>query len=104
MDEKFQKAYAALAKDKSQREALASLLVEYINPNHITDNIVGLFLDTRQLKPGDALLKKVRSGVDVRTLVPGSVHLASEITVTDRINYMLDGSLIKSVPSLNLTI
>lgn len=95
MDEKFIKAYAALAKDKSQREALASLIIEYVNPNHITENIIGLFLDTRRMKVGDALVKKVRSGIDVRTLVPGSVHLASEITVTDRYNYMLDGVDIK---------
>jgi len=95
VDEKFKTAYAALAKDKSQREALASLIVEYIDPGHITENIVGLFLDTRALKPGDALVKKVRTGIDVRTLVPGSVHLASEITVADRINYMLDGADVK---------
>jgi hypothetical protein len=37
----------------------------------------------------------VRKGIEVRTLVPGSVHLASEITVEDRVNYMLDGADIK---------
>jgi len=95
VDEKFQKAYAAMAKDPGQRDALASLIVEYIDPNHVTENIVGLFLDTRALKPGDMLLKKVRKGIEVRTLVPGSVHLASEITVTDRLNYMLDGANVK---------
>jgi hypothetical protein len=43
----------------------------------------------------DALVKKVRSGVKVRTLVPGSIHLGSEITVRDRINYVLDGGDVK---------
>jgi hypothetical protein len=43
----------------------------------------------------DALVKKVRSGAKVRTLVPGSIHLASEITVRDRINYVLDGGDVK---------
>lgn len=95
MDKKFKEAYASLAKDKTQREALASLMVEYIDPQHLTGNIVGLMLDTRSLEPGDALVKKVRKGIEVRTLVPGSVHLASEITVEDRINYMLDGADIK---------
>lgn len=95
MDKKFKEAYAALAKDANQREALASLIVEYIDPNHLTENIVGLFLNTRRLKPGDALIKKVRSGIEVRTLVPGSIHLASEITVTDRINFMLDAADVK---------
>jgi len=100
----FKKAYASLAGDKAQRDALASLIIEYIDPNHITENIVGLFLDTRAMKPGDAMLKKVRRGVEVRTLVPGSIHLASEITVNDRYNYMLDGSHVLFVPSLNSTI
>jgi hypothetical protein len=43
----------------------------------------------------DALVKKVRRGIEARTLVPGSIHLASEITVDDRIVYMLDGVDIK---------
>lgn len=95
MDEKFLKAYASLAKDPNRRDALASLIVEYIDPNHITENIVSLFLNTRHMEPGDLLLKKVRRGIEVRTLVPGSIHLASEITVTDRLNYMLDGADVK---------
>jgi hypothetical protein len=95
MDKKFKEAYAALAGDPSQRNALAALIIEHIDPNHITENIVGLFLDTRHLEPGDMLVKKLRSGIEVRTLVPGSIHLASEITVTDRLTYMLDGVDIK---------
>jgi len=95
VDEKFKEAYAALAKDPSQRDALAALIVEYIDPNHLAENIVNLFLSTRRLNPGDALVKKVRQGIEVRTLIPGSVHLASEVTVVDRINYMLDGANVK---------
>ena len=95
MDKEFAEAYASLAKDKTQRDALASLLIEYIDPKHITEDVVGLFLNTRSLNPGDALVKKVRRGIEVRTLVPGSVHLASELTVDDRVNYMLDGIDVK---------
>jgi len=95
MDKKLKEAFAALAKDRTQREAYAELVMEFIDPNHITQNIVGLLLNTRRMKPGDALVKKIRRGIEVRTLVPGSIHLASEITVTDRINYMLDGADIK---------
>ena len=95
MNEEFKKAYASLAQDKSQRDALAALIVEYIDPNHITEDIVGLFLNTRRMAVGDALVKKCRRGIEVRTLVPGSIHLASEITVADRINYMLDGVDVK---------
>lgn len=52
---KFKEAYASLAKDPSKRQALASLIVEYINPLHLTSDIVSLFLNTRNLNPGDAL-------------------------------------------------
>lgn len=95
MDKKFKDAYAALAKDPGQRDALAALIVEYIDPNHLAESIVGMYLNTRRLNPGDALIKKVRQGIEVRTLIPGSIHLASEVTVVDRINYMLDGADVK---------
>ena len=50
-----------------------------------------MLLNTRSLKPGDSLVKKLRKGIEVRTLVPGSIHLASEVTVSERVNYVLDG-------------
>lgn len=95
MDEKqFKAAIASLLKD-GKREALAQLIIEYVQPNHLTNDFVSLLLGSRALNPGDALVKKVRKGIKVRTLVPGSIHLASEITVTDRINYVLDGADVK---------
>ena len=94
-DKLLRETVASYAKDKSQRDALATLLVEYIQPNHITTNFVGMLLNSRSLKEGDALIKKMRKGVEVRTLVPGSIHLASEITLTERTNYILDGADVK---------
>jgi len=91
MDEKqLKEAIASLAK-KGDRDALAQLFVEYIDPQHITTDFVGMILNARSLKEGDTLVKKLRKGIDVRTLVPGSIHLKSEITVTERANYILDG-------------
>lgn len=94
-EKKVQEAFAALAKDMSQRDALAEFIVEWIQPNHYTRDIVDLMLNTRSLNLGDALTKRVRRGIEVRTLVPGAVHLASEITVLDVANYMLDGADVK---------
>lgn len=95
MEEKnLKEAFAALVKE-GNKEAIAELLVEYIEPQHITTDFVGLLMNTRSLKPGDALVKKVRKGIKVRTLVPGRIHLASELTVSDRINYVLDGADVK---------
>jgi hypothetical protein len=95
-DEKqVQEAIAALIKDKSQRDALADIIVEYVQPNHLTGEFVQGLLNTRTLKPGDSLVKKVRKGIRVRTLVPGAIHLAQEITVSERMNYILDGADVK---------
>lgn len=53
--EKFKTAYAEIAKNKGARDTLAELIVEYVEPEHITRDIVGMFLNTRALNPGDAL-------------------------------------------------
>ena len=93
MDEKqLKESIASIMKDKAQREKLAQLLVEYVQPHHLSVDFVSMLLDSRALKPGDALVKKVRKGIKVRTLVPGSVHLKDEITVKERMNYILDGA------------
>ena len=87
-DIRFKEAYAQVA--KTDKRALAELIVEYIDPKHITQDIVGMFLNTRSLNPGDGLVKKVRRGIEVRQLVPGQNTLASQITVKEVVNYNLD--------------
>lgn len=96
---KLNEAVASIMKDKNQREALAQMLIEYIQPNHITLDFVSMLLDSRALQPGDSLVKKLRKGLMVRTLVPGTIHLAGEITTTERVNYVLDGADIKVTAS-----
>ncbi len=89
MDEKkLKEAIAQIA--KTDKSALAALIVEYVDPKHITHDIVGTFLNTRSLNPGDALVKKVRRGIEVRQLVPGQDTLASQITIKDVVTYNLD--------------
>ena len=95
MDEKqLKEAYASLIQE-NKRQAVAELITEFIEPQHLTVDFIGLLLNSRRLNPGDALVKKVRRGIKVRTLVPGRIHLASELTVSDRINYVLDGADVK---------
>jgi hypothetical protein len=94
MDEKIKTAVAELLKS-GNRDAVAELIVEYVQPTRITTDFVSMLLNTRTLNPGDALVKKLRKGIEVRTLVPGAVQLASEITVSDRVNYQLDGAVVK---------
>lgn len=92
---KVKEAVAALMQDKTKRDALAEMIVEYVQPNHITTDFIGMLLNTRSLRPGDSLVKKLRKGLQVHTLVPGAIHLAHEVTVTDRVNYILDGGDVK---------
>ena len=95
MDKETLKKQTAELLTSNDRHALAEMLVEYVQPNHITTDFVGMLLNSRTLKLGDSLVKKLRKGIDVRTLVPGTIPLASEITVSDRMNYILDGSVVK---------
>jgi hypothetical protein len=96
MDENLKQEAASLMKDTSKREEFAEMFIEYVNPTHIATDFIGMLMSTRNLKPGDSLVKKVRKGLKVYTLVPGSIPLAGEITVTERINYILDGAIISA--------
>ena len=60
---------ANMAKDNAKREALAEMIVEWVQPGHIIPDLVSLFLNTRSLNPGDQLVKRTRKGVKVHTLV-----------------------------------
>jgi hypothetical protein len=88
--QEFKDAYSAVAKDKSQRDAFSELIVKWIQPNHLSSNLVSLFLNTRSIKSGDAMVYKVRRGMEVRKLVPGTIPLQSEVAVNDRINYAVE--------------
>jgi hypothetical protein len=93
-DKEFKEAVAGVMKDKNQREALAQLIIEYIQPNHLSGEIIGALLPTRAMSLGDQLVKRVRRGIEVRTWVPGSMSLKSEVTLTDRINWNLDSAIV----------
>jgi hypothetical protein len=91
--EKYLEQAASLA--DTDRQAYAELITEFIEPNHITTDYISMLLNSRSLQPGDALVKKIRKGIEVHTLVPGSVHWAHEITLSERMNYVLDGADVK---------
>jgi hypothetical protein len=100
-DEQVKTALASLTRDEASRRDLASVIIEWIKPNHLTTDLISLFLDTRSLMPGDMLVKKLRKpNVKVRRFVPGTVHLADEIEVSDRVNYILEGNIVKVMCNL----
>ena len=91
MDKNLKEQVAAIFESKDAGR-IGNFLIEYIQPNHITVDFIGMLLDTRRLQEGEALVKKLRKGIEVQTLVPGSIHMKSEITVEERMNYILDGA------------
>lgn len=69
MDElQLKEAYASLVKE-GKREAIAQLIVEFVQPEHIATDFVGLLMNSRNLNAGDSLVKKLRKGIKVHTLV-----------------------------------
>lgn len=93
-DKQLKEAIAGLMKDESKRGALAEMITEYVEPDHILTDYIGMLLNTRALKPGDSLIKKVRKGIKVFSFVPGSIPMRSEITVSERMNYVLDNAIV----------
>ena len=90
MDEsKLRETIATLAKQE-KKQALAEVITEWLNPGHLTLELANLMLDAKSLNAGDSLLFKTRKGLKVRTLVPGQIPLRDEITVSERIAYVLD--------------
>jgi len=44
---KVKEAIASLMSDKNRRDELAEMITEYVQPNHITTDFVGMLLNTR---------------------------------------------------------
>jgi hypothetical protein len=94
--ETVKKALAELSQTEASRKVLSEAIVEWVKPNHLASDLISLFLNTRTLKEGDFLVKKLREpNIRVRKMVPGTIHLADEITVDDRVNYTLDNHIVK---------
>lgn len=97
-DEKL-KALAAVAADvgrsTSGKSAFSELIYETVQPNRLSLEIFNAFLPTRQLNVGDVLVKRLNNyGLPVRTMVPGTNHLADQVklpqeTYTYQIDYLI---------------
>ncbi len=100
MDERMQQAWAELARTAGQdfngHSAFAEAIVEDIRPNHLSFELTNVFLPTRQLNPGDSLVRRVRKGFRVRTFVPGTMHLADQISMGEIYTYVLDSIIAKT--------
>lgn len=99
MDEQMKRALAEVASQvgtTNGRSAFAEAIVESIEPQHLTFELINQFLPTRQLQPGDSLIRRVRKGFRVRTMVNGTMHLADQISMGEIYTYVLDTIIAKT--------
>lgn len=75
----------------NKRSAYAEVLIEAIEPNHLSLDLFSAFMPTRQMNAGDQVGKRVRRGrYPVRTMVPGSKHLHDVLSFVEQQTYMFD--------------
>lgn len=73
-----------------QKSAFAEVITEVVNPNHISLEVLNLFMNTRSLAAGSQIVKRVRTGLPVYTMVPGTRHMASQIAQRSVMTYNID--------------
>lgn len=75
-------ALAELA--RTDRAAFAEVITEYVDPVYLTMDIVGAFMNTREMQFGELLVKRFKGKYHVQQIVPGQITLAEQITVRDK--------------------
>jgi hypothetical protein len=75
-------ALAELA--KNDRAAFAEVITEYVDPVFLTLDIASAFMNTREMKFGEILVKRFKGKYHVQQIVPGQITLSEQITVRDK--------------------
>lgn len=86
------KSVAKTAGDaKGGRTAFAELVIESIEPNHLSLDLFNTFLPTVQKNKGDQIGRRIRRGrYPIRTMVPGSKHLTDVLSYQEYYTMMFD--------------
>jgi len=86
----YRKAVSELAK-QSDKQALAEIITEYVDPVYLTLDLAGTFMNTREMNFGEILVKRFKGKYNVQQIVPGQITLGQQITVRDKaVSYNLD--------------
>jgi len=94
--QEIMRALAEAAKTAGQgpngKSAFAEIIIQLVEPNHLTLDLFSTFMPVRQATLGDTIIKRVRRGrYGVQSMVPGTNHLVSQPTdVQDFHTYMFD--------------
>jgi len=75
-------ALAELA--KKDRAAFAEIITEYVDPVYLSLDLLGNFMDSREMKFGDILVKRFKGKYNVQQIVPGQITLGQQIVVRDK--------------------
>ncbi len=86
------KEAASSAKDaKGMRTAYADLIIETVQPNHLSLDLFSAFMPTVQKNAGDQIGKRVRRGrYPIRTMTPGAKHLTDVLDYQEYVSFMFD--------------
>lgn len=91
----FKQAVAEVAKTageaRGMRTAYSDLVIETVEPNHLSLDLFSAFMPTVTKKKGDQIGRRVRRGrYPIRTMVPGSKHLTDVLSYQEFYTMMFD--------------
>lgn len=73
------------------RAAFAEVITEYIDPVYLSLDLMGQFMDTKEMQFGEIQVKRYKGKYNVQQIVPGQITLGQQITVRDKaVTYNLD--------------
>lgn len=89
IDEQDRLALAELA--RTDRDAFAEVITEFVDPVYLTLDIAKSFLNTRVMRIGEVLAKSFKGKYHVQQIVPGQITLGEQITVRNKaLSYNFD--------------
>lgn len=91
----LQKAVAEVSRTagnaSNNRSAYAEVVMDIVQPNHLSLDLARAFMDVITMNPGDQIGRRVRRGrYPVRTMVPGSKHLHDVLSYVEQSTFSFD--------------
>lgn len=75
-------ALAELA--KNDRAAFAEVITEYVDPVYLTLDVAGAFMNTKEMRFDEVLVRRFKGKYHVQQIVPGQITLAEQIVIRDK--------------------
>lgn len=73
------------------RAAFAEVITTYVDPVYLSLDLMGQFMNTREMQFGEIQVKRFKGKYNVQQIVPGQITLGQQITVRDKaVSYNLD--------------